>query len=109
MPGRRCPGIARPRILPRCNSLHRAGLVLPFAEQCFAQLPAEAAGEADEALGVFGEVGLADAGLAVEAVEGGFRRDADEVAVALFVGGENEEMVVVVAFARGAVVLFLEM
>ena len=82
-------------------------LVLSFAEQCFAQLAAEAAGEADEALGMFGEVGLADAGLAVEAVEGGLGGDADEVAVALFIGGKDEEVIVIVAFARGAVVFFL--
>ena len=44
--------------------------------QRFAQLAAEAAGEADEAFGMFGEVFLADAGLAVEAVERGLGGDA---------------------------------
>ena len=69
-----------------------------------AEFAAEAAGEADEAFGVLGEVALADAGLAVEAVEGGLGGDADQIAIALFVGGEDEEVVVVVAFAGGAMV-----
>ena len=80
------------------------GLVVVAGDEVFAELAAEAAGEADEAFGVFGEVALADAGLAVEAVERGLGGDADEVAVAFFVLGEDEEVVVVVAFAGGAVV-----
>ncbi len=54
----------------------------------------EAAGEADEAFGVFGEEGFRDARLFVEAVQGGFGGEADEVAVAGFVFGEDEEVVV---------------
>ena len=46
------------------------GVVLPF-HQVLADLAGEAAGEADESFGVFGEKFLADAGLAVEAVERG--------------------------------------
>jgi len=76
-------------------------------DQFFAKLSAEAAGEADEAGGVLGEITLADAGLAIEAVERGLGRDANEVAIAFFVLGENEEVVVLVAFSRGAVVFLL--
>ncbi len=54
----------------------------------------ETAGEADEAFGVFGEEVLADAGFFVEAVEGGLGGEADEVAVACFVFGEDEKVVV---------------
>ena len=82
------------------------GLVVPF-HQVLAELAGEAAGEADESCGVFGEIFLADARLAIEAVERGLRRDADEVAVALFVFGEDEQVVVVVALRLGAMVVLL--
>ncbi len=48
---------------------------------------------------------LADARLAIEAVERGLGGDADEVAVAFFVFGEDEEVVVVVSLAGGAMVV----
>ena len=80
------------------------GLVVVAGDEVLAKFAAEAAGKADKASGVFSEVLFADAGLAVEAVERGLGGDADEVAIALFVGGEDEEVVVVVAFAGGAVV-----
>gem|GEM_PF-6250800 len=54
----------------------------------------EAAGEADEAFGVGGEKVFADAGLLVEAVQRGLGGEADEVAVAGFVFGEDKEVVV---------------
>ena len=50
---------------------------------------------------------LADAGLAVEAMQRGLAGEADEVAVAGFVFGEDEEMVVLVVFRGGAVVVVL--
>jgi hypothetical protein len=56
---------------------------------------------------MFGEVSLADAGLAIEAMERSLGGDADEVAVAFFVGGQDKEVIVVVSFAGGAVVLLL--
>ena len=56
---------------------------------------------------MLGQVAFADAGLAVEAVERGLRGDADEVAVAFFILGEDKEVVVLVAFAGGAVVFLL--
>ncbi len=65
----------------------------------------EAAGEADEAFGVFGEEVFADAWLAIEAVEGGFAGEADEVAIACFVFCEDDEMVVGVTFGSAAVIL----
>jgi len=71
----------------------------------FAELAGETAGGPDQPLGVLGEEALADARLAVEAVQRGFGGDADEVAIAFFVFGEDEEVVVVVALGGGAVVL----
>jgi hypothetical protein len=43
-----------------------AGFLVVASKQVFAEFAAEAAGEADEALRMFCEVALADAGLAVE-------------------------------------------
>ncbi len=68
-------------------------VVVPFHE-VLGDLAGEAAGEADQAFGVFGEEGLGDAGLFVEAVEGGLGGEADKVAVAGFVFGEDEEVIV---------------
>ena len=71
----------------------------------------EAAGEADEAFGVLGEEVLGDARLAVEAVERGLAGEADEVAVALFVFGEDEQVVVLgsgSANSRAVVVFFAD-
>jgi hypothetical protein len=58
-------------------------------------------------LGVFGEVALADPRLAIEAVERGLGGDANEVAVAFLVFGEDQEVVVVVALGGSAMVLVL--
>jgi len=54
---------------------------------------------------VLGEEFFADAGFAVEAVERGLRRNANKVAVAFFILGQHQQMVVVIAFARGAMIL----
>ncbi len=80
------------------------GLVVVVGHEVLRNLAGEAAGEADEAAGVAGEEGLGDAGLAVEAVQGGLAGEADQIFVAFFVFGEHEEVVVLVAFALGAVV-----
>ncbi len=55
---------------------------------------------------MLGEKFLADARLVIKAVQRGFGRDLDQVAVAFFVFGEHEQVVVGVAFGRGAVVVF---
>jgi hypothetical protein len=68
-------------------------LVLALVER-LAQLAAQAAGEADQALRILGEIALADARLAIEAVQRGLRGDADQVAVALFVLGQHQQVVV---------------
>jgi hypothetical protein len=73
----------------------------------FAEFAAQAAGEADEPLGMLGQIALAHAGLAIEAVERGLRGDADQVPVALLVCGEYEQVIVIVALAGSAVVLVL--
>ena len=55
---------------------------------------------ADEAFAVFREEFLADAGLAVEAVERCFGGEADQVAIAFFIFGEDEQVVVVSSACR---------
>ena len=75
----------------------RLRVVLVFLiQEKFAKLAGEAAGRADEALGVAGEEALGDARLAIEAVQRGLGGDANQVLIALFVFGEDEEVVVLV-------------
>ncbi len=83
-------------------------VVLPF-HQVLIDLAGETAGEADEAFGVFREEVFADARLAIEAVQRGLAGEADEVAIASFVFGEDEEVVVVVAFGSARWSSFLQM
>jgi hypothetical protein len=54
---------------------------------------------------MLGEVALADARLAVEAVQRGFGSNADEIAVTFFVLRKDQEVVVLVAFSRSAMVI----
>ena len=56
---------------------------------------------------MLGEKLLADARLVIKAMQRGLGRDLDQIAVAFFVFGEHQQMVVGVAFGRGAVVVFL--
>src|SRR5260370_88384 len=79
-------------------------VVLPF-HQVLIDLAGEAAGEADQACGVLCEECCADAGFAVEAVQGGLAGETYEVAIAGLIFGENEEMVVLVVVERSAVVV----
>ncbi len=81
------------------------GFVVLAGHEVLVDLASETAGEADETFDVFGEEVFGDAGLAVEAVQGGFAGEADEITVACLVFGEYEKVVVLVTFGRGAVVL----
>ena len=81
------------------------GVVVVF-DQAFGDFALQAAGKADQAAGMLGEKLLADARLVVKAVQRSFRRDLDQIAVAFFVFGEHQQMVVGVAFGGGAVVVF---
>jgi hypothetical protein len=56
---------------------------------------------------VFGEEAFADSGLVVEAIERSFRTDFDEVAIALFVFGQHQQVVITVALRFGAMIFFL--
>ena len=88
----------------------RAGcIVVPF-HQTLCDFPLQAAGKADQSSRVLGQKLLADARLVVETVERSFRGDLHQVAVAFFVFGEHEQVVVRIAFRRRAldvVVVFL--
>src|SRR6185369_4073435 len=69
--------------------------------QKFGYFSFQASRERDETFGVLGEESLADARLVIEAVQRCFRGDADEVAVALFVLRQHQQMSVGVALRRG--------
>ena len=60
-----------------------------FSGEDFAELTGETALGGDEAFGVLREIALGYPRLAIEAVERSFRRDADEIAIAFFVFGED--------------------
>ncbi len=83
------------------------GLLVTARGEFFAQFAGQTAGGTDQPFGVFGEVALADSRLAIEAVQRGLGGDADEVAIAFFVFGEDQQVVVVVALGRSAMVLVL--
>ena len=68
-------------------------VVLP-CHQVLVHLARETAGEADKALGVARKKFFRHARLAIEAMQRGLAGQADEVAVALFVFGEHQEVVV---------------
>src|SRR5262245_33825125 len=67
------------------------GLFIVPCQQFFAQLAGKTAGKPNQALGIVGEVFLAHAGLTVETVQACFTGEADQVAVALFVLGQNQQ------------------
>ena len=73
-----------------------AGFVVAVGEEGFVDVAAKASGEGDEAFGVAAEQVLIDAGLVVEAFEVGGGDELDEVAVALLVLAEEDEVVVAV-------------
>ncbi len=62
---------------------------------CFIHFGAEAGGDSDEALAVFPEERLVDAGLVIEALERGQRDEFDEVVIALLRFGEQHQMHVI--------------
>ena len=73
------------------------GVVVAF-DQALGDFALQASGEADQSAGVLGEKLLADPRLVVKAVQRGFGRDLDQIAVAFFVLGQHQQMVVGVAF-----------
>ncbi len=56
---------------------------------------------------MLGQKLLAHARLVIKAVQRSLRRDLDQIAVAFLVLGQNQQVVVAIAFGRGAVVVFL--
>ena len=76
-------------------------VVLLF-HQALGHFAFEAARKSDQPFRVLGEKLLADARLVVEAVQRGLRGDLRQVAVAFFVFGEDQQMVVGVAVGRCA-------
>ncbi len=82
------------------------GLGLAF-HQRFGDLTLQAAGKRNQAASVLGQKFLADARLVIKTVQRSFRGDLHQIAVALFIFCEHQQMVVVIAFGRGAMVVFL--
>ena len=85
------------------------GVVLLF-HQAFGDFALQAAGQPDQSFGMFGQKSLADARLVVKAVQRSFRGDLDQIAIAFFVLGQHQQMVVGIAFRRRAldvVIVFL--
>ena len=81
-------------------------LVLPF-RQPLGNFALKACGEADQSLRVVGEKLLADARLVIEPVQRGLGDDLHQVAIALVVLGQHDEMVVAVALGRRAMIFLL--
>ncbi len=81
-------------------------LVLAF-DQLFSHFALQAGRQADQSLRMLGEKLLADARLVVEAVQRCLGDDLHQVAVAFVALGEHNQVVVAVAFGRGAMVVLL--
>jgi hypothetical protein len=73
---------------------HLAGFVVLIFEERFVDVAAEAGREADEAFGVLLKELFIDAGLVVETVEVAGGDELDEIAVAVLILGEEDEVVV---------------
>ena len=73
------------------------GVVVAVRQQRFVDVAAQAGGQGDQALGVPGEKVLVDARLVVEAVEVAGGDQLDQVAVALLVFAQQDQVVVAVA------------
>ena len=86
---------------------HAARLFVAPGQQLLAQFPGQAARQADQALRVLGQITLADARLAIKAVQRSLGGDPHQIPVALLVLGQHEQMVALVALARSAMVLVL--
>ena len=84
----------------------RARGVVIVLHQALGDFALQAAGEADQPTRVLGEKLFADARLVIKAVQRGLRRDLDQIAVAFFIFGEHQQVVVGIAFRRRAVVVF---
>ena len=82
------------------------GFIL-VGQQVFADLASQAAAQGDQPFCVLGQEFLADARLVVEAVHAGFRGDLDQVAIAFFILGQHQQVVVGIAFRRSAMVILL--
>ncbi len=98
--------VAVPEDIPVLNRGALGALVVVL-HQVLRQLTCQAARKTDQAACVLGQVLFRNTRLAVEAVQRRLGGNADEVAVALFVLRQHQQMVVVVALRVGAVVLLL--
>ena len=82
----------------------RASSYFPV-HQFAADLTGQAAGKANQALGMLRQIILADARFAVEAMQRGLGGNPHQVTVPFFVFRQNQQMVVLILFRGGAMVL----
>ena len=82
----------------RCGSIARR-LVLVF-HQVLCNFTLQATGKADQTLGVLGKKFLADSRFVVKATKRSFRGDLHQIAIAHFVFGQDQEMVIRVTVGR---------
>ena len=82
------------------------GVVLPF-RQTLGDFALQAGRQPDQPLRMLGQKFLADARLVVEAMQRRLGNDLHQVAIALVVLGQHDEVVVAVALRRGAMVFLL--
>ena len=82
-----------------------AGVFVFIGDQGFVDVAAEAGGEGDDAFGVRGQQVLVDAGFVIEAVEVAGGDEVDQVAVAVLVFAEQNEVVIAVGFRANLVAL----
>jgi hypothetical protein len=75
------------------------GVVVPFHE-ALGDFAFQASGKADQPARMFGQKFLADARLVIKAVQRSLRRDLHQIAIAFFVFGEHQQVVIGIAFGR---------
>src|SRR5262249_32939340 len=74
--------------------------VILVLHKAFGNFALETTGEPDQSPDMFGKEFLAYTRLVIKAVEGGLRRNFHQIAVALFILGEDEEVIVGVTIGR---------
>ena len=98
--------IAAPKNVP-VLARHRLALLIAARTQLLTQFATEAARKPDQALRVLRQIFLAHARLAIEPMQACLARQPDQVAVALFVFRQHQQVVVLVVGRLGTMVLGL--
>src|SRR5438270_4524622 len=81
--------------------------IVLVCHQMLAKFSGQAARKSDQTFGMLRKELLAHTRFVVHAVERGFGRDLYQIAIAFVVLGQNEQVIVLVAFGSGAMIIFL--